>query len=109
MTKVIKDKPKCLNNSHQVENVDLLDENRNDLKKTDLYLDLQELSCNGDEERAPQISDRIPAPNDWKTLLTTFYKKHPPPEKKHVRLVNKFIPKYIQERQKLEAEILAER
>jgi hypothetical protein len=97
------------NNSSTNENIEVLDENENKLKRSsDLHLDLDKLLL-PDKNDTPNKCNRIAAPKNWQILLTTFYKKHPPPEKKHVRLLNKFVPKYIQERQKLEAEVLAER
>lgn len=49
------------------------------------------------------------APNHWSQKLEYFYQKHPPPKKRHLKLLNYSVPTEITEALKSDAEFLAER
>lgn len=69
-------------------------------QKTALYVDL---------DSNKNTDNKIPAPSNWETLLQRFNKKHPPPKKRHIRLLNKFVPDSIHVKQRNKSEIIAER
>ncbi|KAL4224923.1 Proto-oncoprotein DBL [Mactra antiquata] len=55
------------------------------------------------------VTQQIRAPSAWVETLKHFFKKHPPPKKKHIRLLNKFAPHNVGQQCRSEAEVLAER
>ncbi|XP_053384582.1 uncharacterized protein LOC123535976 [Mercenaria mercenaria] len=106
----------CLNNKAEIgtnntgENLNRFSEiqNKIEVRNTELHIDLDQLRST-DSDGVVRERSRIAAPRNWNSVLQTFNKKHPPPKKKHIRLLNKFVPKQIQEKQRTDAEVLAER
>lgn len=54
-------------------------------------------------------SNRAQLPQSWMFTLSLFRKKHPPPRKKHLRMLTKFVPSSLDSGWKLVAATLAER
>ena len=52
---------------------------------------------------------QIEAPSDWKLQLRQFYRKHPAPKKKHIKLLTKYAKMDSQPKLKSRANTLAER
>ena len=57
----------------------------------------------------PLHDKTVSAPSDWDRGLEYFYYKHPPPRRKHLRLITKFVSDFLEKPQLVDAETLAER
>ena len=51
----------------------------------------------------------IESPCDWNYHLKVFYRKHPPPKKKHLKILTKFAPMDNHQKLRRDASVLAER